>query len=526
MPAPALAIPDRDQIGGTAFARAWARLGFPVFPLSTLVKDGKWTKAPALKVPETDDDRAPDTIPGLDRSKGGHHQASTDDGYVHKTWADLRGRALVGSPLPTDVICLDFDKSEDAWLEAHPELVEVYQRQRAATFVVQTQDAERFHIYFRVPSGTRVPARFPGYGPAPPDNIRHFGELKGCWSSEGNKAGYVALPTQRRPDGKGRYHVVNGEPTAPALIDPRLLAHLLDGTPAAMDTPGGGVSLKPSTFVDTSEDWLLTETAGEGEREPRLHAIAWSRDWRSRSEMMAIFDGVNNRLFNPPHARPYIEEIATREWQAYQQRQVHQPSEETTAQNCAVVGEQQEEEKPKAQEEDASKDDQLWRAARVRVRRNTRIRMDELRGPDGVWRVADPAMRRPPPPVACPSPCPLSAWDGRGLGRAAIQMLLSCRAEEFASDPVADDVRGTAPRLRTGSAGGRRARGGGVGGDAGMPAGDRRSARPPRRRRRRVGRRVDRTSCWHLIRALVGGRALPGRGLMSGTRSSGQPSSS
>ena len=312
-----MAIPDRDRLGGTAFARAWARLGFPVFPLSTLVKDGKWTKAPALKVPETDDDRAPDTIPGLDRSKGGFHQASTDDGYVHKTWANLRGRALVGSPLPTDVICLDFDKSESAWLEAHPELVEIYQKQRAATFVVQTQDAERFHVYFRVPMGTRVLARFPGYGPAPPDNIRHFGELKGCWSSEGNKAGYVALPTQRRPDGKGRYHVVNGEPTAPALIDPRVLAHLVDGTPAAMDTPSGGVSLKPSTFYNPERDWRVEIDVGEGEREPTLHGLAWSRDWRSHAEMLATFTGVNTLRFKPPHTQSYIEEIAQRQWEAY-----------------------------------------------------------------------------------------------------------------------------------------------------------------------------------------------------------------
>ena len=334
-----MAIPDRDRLGGTAFARAWARLGFPVFPLSTLVKDGKWTKAPALKVPETDDDRAPDTIPGLDRSKGGFHQASTDDGYVHKTWANLRGRALVGSPLPTDVICLDFDKSESAWLEAHPELVEIYQKQRAATFVVQTQDAERFHVYFRVPMGTRVPARFPGHGPAPPDNIRHFGELKGCWSSEGNKAGYVALPTQQRPDGKGSYHVVTGTPTDLVLMDPRLLGHLLDGAVAAPSQAptGPSVSLRPSTYTRAGEDWRMSVDVGEGEREPALHALAWSRDWRSAEELRVNLSGYNDLHCKPPHPQSYIDEIAAREWEKYRTRGPRQPAEETVSAPQTVV---------------------------------------------------------------------------------------------------------------------------------------------------------------------------------------------
>ena len=216
-------------------------MGAPRLPRLSLSSatnaDGKWAKRPTLCKPEDGGPVPPDEIAGLDRGKGGFHGASCDDGYVHRTWADLRGASLTASPLPVDVIALDFDRPESEWLKGHPDLVEIYQRQRAATFVVQTQDAERFHVFFKVPSGTRVPARFPGHGPAPPDNFRHFGELKGCWSSGGTKAGYVVLPTQQRPDGKGTYHVVNGDPTAPVLIDPRLLAHLQDGTPAAMNTP-------------------------------------------------------------------------------------------------------------------------------------------------------------------------------------------------------------------------------------------------------------------------------------------------
>ena len=184
-----MAIPNRDQLGGTAFARAWARLDFPVFPVSTATDDdGKWAKAPALKKPANGGPTPPDAIPGLDRTKGGYHQSSTDDGFVHQTWSDLRGAALVGSPLPVDVIALDFDRPESEWLAAHADLREVYERQRAATFVVETRPG-RYHIYFKVPSGTRVPARFPGHGPAPPDNIRHFGELKGCWLEMARRKG-------------------------------------------------------------------------------------------------------------------------------------------------------------------------------------------------------------------------------------------------------------------------------------------------------------------------------------------------
>ena len=133
-----MAIPNRDQLGGTAFARAWARLGYPVFPLSSATNaDGKWAKRPTLCKPEDGGPVPPDEIAGLDRGKGGFHGASCDDGYVHRTWADLRGASLTASPLPVDVIALDFDRPESEWLKGHPDLVEIYQRQRAATFVVQ-----------------------------------------------------------------------------------------------------------------------------------------------------------------------------------------------------------------------------------------------------------------------------------------------------------------------------------------------------------------------------------------------------
>ena len=327
-----MSIPDRSALGGTAHARAWARLGHPVFPITTGVdKDGKWAKAPALKSPAHGGPVPPDKIDGLDRAKGGFHQASIDDHFVHTTWADLRGTALAGSPLPPDVIALDFDRPEKEWLAAHPDLRDIYEQQRAATFVVETQPG-RYHVYFRVPPGVRVPARFPGHGHRPDDNFRAYGEVKGAWSTDSKKAGYIVLAGQTRPDGKGAYTPLHGDPTTLALMDPRLLAHLLDGTPAAAQAPTGraSVSLKPSSFVDTTDDWRLTEVVHEGGREPALHALAWSRDWRSYEELFLLFTGVNHSLFRPPHDDAYIQTIATREWESYQARVAQRETENET----------------------------------------------------------------------------------------------------------------------------------------------------------------------------------------------------
>ena len=295
----------------------------PRVPISSATDDdGKWAKRPALKSPVKGGPAPPDAIHWLDRRKGGFHGASCDDGYVHTVWAEKRGAVLVGSPLPEDVIALDFDRSEDEWLTANPDVADIYQAQRAATFVVESRPG-RHHVYFRVPSGLHIPASFPGHGPRPADNIRAYGEIKGAWTSSGTKAGYVVVAGQTRPDGKGSYRVVHGDPTDLVLMDPRLVDHLLDGTCAAVSqTPTGpSVSLRPSTFTQAGEDWRMEQNVGEGGREPALHSLAWSRPWRSAEDLRVSLAGYNALHCTPPHAQSYVDEIAAREWLTYEARE-------------------------------------------------------------------------------------------------------------------------------------------------------------------------------------------------------------
>ena len=316
-------IPDRGR-GSIIHARAWASLGFPVFPVSTWMPDGRWSKAPACPSPEHGGPVAPDRIVGLDREKGGHHQASINERHIHEMWMSRPdvSSLLTASPLPAHVVCWDWDRPEADWLAFHPDLAEVYLRQRERTFVVRTQDAERYHVYFRLPEGVVVPARFPGAGGGPPDNIRHYADIKGATSRQDLKAGYIVLPNQQRPDGKGAYTGVHGDPANLAVMDPRLVAHLIDGAvPVAAPTGRAAASLRPSTYSSGDSSHWVTDIIHEGGREPHLHGLAWSQDWASYDEMLIVMRGVNAANFRPHHPDGRIIEIARREWGAYQERQ-------------------------------------------------------------------------------------------------------------------------------------------------------------------------------------------------------------
>lgn len=293
--------PTRQQAGATGVARWWIdECGWPVFGVSPrLDEDGKWIKAPGFGgQPLPDGDEAP----LLDRSKGGYHQATATADNARLV---VRPDSWIASPLPPWVIALDVDKPDDFAAAVEEPLGAVWSDFEARALVVATRwpDERRRYVIGRVPNlDNRVCNRsgqiIPGV------------DVKGGLTGAGTKDGYVmcAAPGQQRPDGKGEYRILHGDPRALADFPPGVLNHLADYAPArdpeAPPPAGlgahGGIVLRTENMRAAAAARPPEEVVEPG-RYPYLfqQACAWFDGGAVHELGLSLAEQVNARFPDP-----------------------------------------------------------------------------------------------------------------------------------------------------------------------------------------------------------------------------------
>ena len=303
-------VPLRSRVGSLALARWWAAKGFPCIPVSQgLDASGKWIKAVPLQTPQAGGPIPPDAVPGLRRGgphSGGFHQASCDPGFLSEI---IDSGYLVGTPGRQDICVIDVDDPAtfDEWAASLGDLWTAFE---ASTFVVQTRDDGRRHVYLRLPTGSgirKVDINVPG------------GEAKGFLSREGYKDGFWLLPGQDRPDGHGSYLVRRGTPDGISLASPPLLATLRAGAAEAPPLPPRGagrrtVPLRPSTFVPDVES---PADVLEGGRNEYLFTEACRLIRGGLDDFDALLRILNalNAGFPSPHDADEVRRAAESAWQ-------------------------------------------------------------------------------------------------------------------------------------------------------------------------------------------------------------------